>query len=229
MTMGSSPRRPDHPFPAYLRGISAIRDQGPHRVARDSLVKLGPMLAVTVVPGPQDSVELTEMPEPAEADGPVVVGTEAIGICGTDLEIINGEYGAAPPGSERLILGHESLGRVIEAPPGSGVEPGDLVVGIVRRRDPVPCRACAAGDWDMCTNGRYTERGIKGRHGFASERFRSHPEHLVKVSAELGDLGVLRQPTSVGANAWEHIEVIGRRATGAQRKVLVTGAGPIGL
>src|SRR5689334_4969182 len=142
------------------------------------------MRAVTVVPEQHGSLELVEMPEPPEADGPVLVATEAVGICGTDLEIVAGEYGLAPPGAERLILGHESLGRVLSAPTGTGLHDGDLVVGIVRRRDPVPCPACAAGDWDMCTNGDYTERGIKGRHGYASERFRIHPENLVKVDAD---------------------------------------------
>jgi len=185
--------------------------------------------AVTVVPGLKDSVDLIDAPEPPEADGPVLVETLAVGICGTDLEIVNAEFGAAPPGAERLIVGHESLGRVVRAPAGTGLFPGDLVVGIVRRRDPVPCPACAAGDWDMCTNGRYTERGINGRHGFASERFRSHPEHVVNVSATLGELGVLLEPASVVAKAWEHIERIGRRATWAPTKVLVAGAGPIGL
>jgi threonine dehydrogenase-like Zn-dependent dehydrogenase len=187
------------------------------------------MRAVTVEPGTKDSVALTDVPEPPEVDGPVLVETAAIGICGTDLEIVNAEYGTAPPGDDRLVLGHESLGRVVGAPAGTGFHLGDLVVGIVRRRDPVPCAACAAGDWDMCSNGRYTERGIKARHGFASERFRSHPEHLVKVDPALGDLGVLLEPASVVAKAWDHIERIGRRATWAPRKVLITGAGPIGL
>src|SRR5271166_6543538 len=124
------------------------------------------MRAVTVVPGLGDSVDLIDVPEPPEADGPVLVETLAVGICGTDLEIVNAEFGIAPPGEERLVIGHESLGRVLQAPTGSGLSPGELVVGIVRRRDPVPCPACAAGDWDMCTNGLFTERGIKGRHGF---------------------------------------------------------------
>ena len=187
------------------------------------------MLAMTVIPGQQGSVAITDMPEPAAGDGPVLVETQAIGICGTDLEIINGDYGWAPPGQERLIIGHESLGRVAEAPPGSGLSPGDLVVGIVRRRDPVPCAACAAGDWDMCTNGQYTERGIMGRHGYASERYRIHPEHLVAVDPALGTHGVLLEPATVVAKAWDHIEKIGRRSTWAPRKVLITGAGPIGL
>ena len=87
------------------------------------------------------------MPEPPDEDGPILVQTQAIGICGTDVEIIGGEYGSAPPGQDRLIIGHESLGRVAEAAPGTGFGAGDLVVGVVRRRDPVPCPACAAGHW----------------------------------------------------------------------------------
>jgi glucose 1-dehydrogenase len=187
------------------------------------------MLAMTVIPGQQGSVAITDMPEPAAGDGPVLVETQAIGICGTDLEIINGDYGWAPPGQERLIIGHESLGRVAETAPGTGFGVGDLVVGIVRRPDPVPCPPCAAGDWDMCTNGGYTERGIKARHGFASERYRIHPEYLVAVEPALGILGVLLEPATVVAKAWDHIEKIGSRATWAPEKVLVTGAGPIGL
>ena len=187
------------------------------------------MQAITVIPGQQGTVTLTDMPEPPDGDGPVLVRTHAIGICGTDLEIINGDYGTAPPGQDRLIIGHESLGQVIQAPPETGFTPGDLVVGIVRRRDPVPCPACAAGHWDMCTNGQYTERGIKGRHGYASERYRIHPEYLVAVDPQLGNRGVLLEPATVVAKAWDHIEKIGRRATWAPRKVLITGAGPIGL
>ena len=73
------------------------------------------MRAVTVIPGQQGSVALTDTPEPRGEDGPVLVQTQAIGICGTDLEIINGEYGSAPPGQDRLIIGHESLGKVIRS------------------------------------------------------------------------------------------------------------------
>ena len=187
------------------------------------------MRAITVIPGRAGSVALTDMPEPPPDNGPVLVQTQAIGICGTDLEIINGEYGWAPPGQDRLIIGHESLGRVAEAAPGTGFAPGDLVVGIVRRPDPVPCPACAAGDWDMCTNGQYTERGIKARHGYASERYRIHPDYLVAVDPALGTLGVLLEPATVVAKAWDHIEKIGRRSTWAPARVLITGAGPIGL
>jgi threonine dehydrogenase-like Zn-dependent dehydrogenase len=81
----------------------------------------------------------------------------------------------------------------------------------------------------MCMNGRYTERGIVGRHGYASERYRIHPENLVPVDPALGILGVLLEPATVVAKAWDHIEKIGNRAAWAPQKVLVTGAGPIGL
>jgi threonine dehydrogenase-like Zn-dependent dehydrogenase len=185
--------------------------------------------AVTVVPGQAGSARLDDVEEPPEADGPVVVDTLAIGVCGTDAEILGGRYGWAPPGRQRLIIGHESLGRVAEAPSGASVAPGDLVVGIVRRPDPVPCPSCAVGEWDFCRNGRYTERGIKSHDGYCSERYRIDPDFLVPVAPELGTLGVLLEPASVVAKAWEQAEAIGGRAQWEPRVGVVTGAGPIGL
>jgi threonine dehydrogenase-like Zn-dependent dehydrogenase len=188
------------------------------------------MRAVTVRPGLANSVALTEVSEPAPSEGAVLVKALALGVCGTDREIIAGEYGWAPQGADHLILGHESLGRVIDAPPGAGFAAGDLVAGIVRRPDPVPCSACAQDAWDMCRNGQYTERGIKERHGYGSELFRVEPEFLIKIDPKLGILGVLMEPTSVVAKAWEHVLRIGGREKGWQPQcALITGAGPIGL
>jgi threonine dehydrogenase-like Zn-dependent dehydrogenase len=187
------------------------------------------MQALTVQPGQADSARVDEVEEPRLEDGPVLVQTLAVGVCGTDLEIMSGNYGWAPPGKERLIIGHESIGRVLEASPDSGFVAGELVAGIVRRPDPVPCVSCAAGEWDMCRNGRYTEHGIKEVDGFLRERFRIEPRYLVKCAHELGIEGVLIEPASVVAKAWEHIEKIGMRAVWKPQVVLVTGAGPIGL
>src|SRR5882757_7897451 len=188
------------------------------------------MRAITVSPGIANSAQLDEVPEPPLGDGAVLVRTLALGVCGTDREILSGVYGFAPPGERRLVLGHESLGTVEDAPEGCGLVPGDLVVGIVRRPDPQPCPACAVGEWDMCRNGDYTERGIKERHGYGAERFRVEPEFAVKVEAGLGMLGVLLEPASILAKAWDHTERIGQRARGWEPKsLLVTGAGPIGL
>jgi glucose 1-dehydrogenase len=187
------------------------------------------MKAVTVVPLQAGSLQLTELPEPPEEDGQVLVRTVGVGVCGTDIEIIGGEYGWAPPGEDRLAIGHESIGEVLEAPEGSGLAAGDMAVAIVRRPDPLPCRNCAVGEWDMCVNGNYSEWGIKEHHGYARERYRITPEFLVKVDGGLGDLGVLLEPTTVVAKAWDHIERIGSRAVWKPKTVLVTGAGPIGL
>ena len=81
----------------------------------------------------------------------------------------------------------------------------------------------------MCSNGRYTERGIKQVHGFMSERWRIEPEYVVRVDKSLGLLGVLLEPTTVVAKAWEQILTIGQRTFWDPRTVLVVGAGPIGL
>lgn len=187
------------------------------------------MKALTVIPKRPDSAELSDIGEPDPAEGAVLVQTLAVGICGTDLELVAGEYGWAPPGHERLVLGHESLGRVLEAPDGTGLSEGDLVVGIVRQPDPEPCPNCAVGEWDMCRNGNYTEHGIKELDGFARERYRIAPEFAVRLDPPLEQVGMLLEPASVLAKAWEHTEAIGRRARWEPRTVLITGAGPIGL
>ncbi len=188
------------------------------------------MRALTVAPGVVNSARVDDVADPPLSDGAVLVKTLAIGVCGTDHDIVGGRFGWAPPGETRLVIGHEFLGVVQEAPADSGVKAGDLVAGFVRRPDPVPCSACAAGEWDMCRNGRYTERGIKERHGYGSEFFRIEPDFLVKVDSSLGIAGVLLEPTSVVAKAWDHTERIGRRSRSWRPKtLLVTGAGPVGL
>ncbi|MFC4018327.1 glucose 1-dehydrogenase [Micromonospora sp. GCM10011542] len=187
------------------------------------------MRAVTVKPGTPNSLRLVEdQPEPAGEEGAILVEALAVGICGTDHEIVAGEYGEAPPGEERLVIGHESLGRVLEDPTGT-LRPGDLVAGIVRHPDPVPCVNCAVDEWDMCRNGRYTEHGIKALPGFARDRWRIQPKFAVGLDPALAQVGVLLEPTSVVAKAWDHIERIGHRAEWEPQTVLVTGAGPIGL
>jgi threonine dehydrogenase-like Zn-dependent dehydrogenase len=187
------------------------------------------MQAITVVPLQAQSARLDDLPEPSPEEGELLVQTLAVGVCGTDLEISQGEYGWAPPGRERLVLGHESLGRVLDAPAGSDLAAGDLVVAIVRQPDPEPCVSCAAGEWDMCRNGRYTEHGIKELDGFMRERYRIDPGSAVKLDPALERTGVLLEPTSVVAKAWEQIERIATRAVWSPRVILVTGAGPIGL
>lgn len=187
------------------------------------------MKAITIIPGKANSASLQDVPDPEMSEGTILVRALELGICGTDFELISADYGWAPPGSDHLILGHESLGEVEQAPVHSGLKKGDLVAGIVRRPDPVPCIACAIGEFDMCRNGQYTERGIKERNGFGSQYWRIEPEYAVRLDAGLRQVGVLMEPTSILAKAWNHIACIGERAEWKPETVLVTGAGPIGL
>jgi glucose 1-dehydrogenase len=186
------------------------------------------MRALTVIPLQPGSAAVVDMPDPEPGPGDLLVDGLALGVCGTDREIIDGDYGWAPPGSERLILGHESLGRVAD-PGDSDFAAGDLVVGVVRRPDPEPCVACARGEFDFCRNGQYTEHGIKELHGYGSERWTVEADYAVKLDPGLETVGMLMEPTSIVAKCWDQIEKIGSRAYFAPERALVTGAGPIGL
>jgi len=185
--------------------------------------------ALTVVPLQSNSLAVSEVADPQPKEHEVLVDGIAVGVCGTDREIADGNYGWAPAGKDRLVIGHESLGRVRTAPVGSGLAQGDLVAGVVRRPDPVPCGACAHGQFDMCRNGRYRERGIKELDGYASEAWTIEQDYVVKLDPHLSTAGVLMEPTSVVAKAWEQVSAVGERAWFQPKRALVTGAGPIGL
>ena len=187
------------------------------------------MKAITVEPHKPETTYLEDIPEPDPSGGSVLVEAIAVGVCGTDVEIVEGKYGWSPRGKKRLVLGHESLGRVLDPGPTGMFQEGELVVGIVRRPDPVPCPNCAVGEWDMCRNGQYTEHGIKGLHGFGAERWRIDPDYAVKVDAALGLNAVLMEPTSVVAKVWDHVDRLWRLAEAPPRRALITGAGPIGM
>lgn len=187
------------------------------------------MRALTVQPGTAGTAQVDDRPDPTPADTELLVEGLAVGVCGTDREIAAGDYGWAPPDRDRLVLGHESLGRVRHAPTGSDFHDGDLVVGVVRRPDPVPCGACAHGEFDMCRNGRYTERGIKELDGYAAELWTVETDYAVRLDPRLAEVGMLMEPTTVVAKAWEQVDAVGARSFYDPRRVLVTGAGPIGL
>lgn len=174
--------------------------------------------------GDKGRLSLGDVPEPPPEDGEILVEAIALGICATDRHLIR-RPPRSPHRRDWLVLGHESLGRVLQAPEGSGFAPGDLLAGIVRRPDPVPCRSCALGEPDRCENGRYTERGIIGRDGFGSDRFRIEVANAVRLERSLGVLGVLMEPTSIVAKGWERVDRLVER----RERALVLGAGPIGM
>jgi glucose 1-dehydrogenase len=81
----------------------------------------------------------------------------------------------------------------------------------------------------MCRTDSFGERGIVRLHGYGSERWRVEPDFAVSILPRLGRIGVLLEPASVLAKAWDQVDQISRRAFFARGRALVTGAGPIGL
>jgi threonine dehydrogenase-like Zn-dependent dehydrogenase len=187
------------------------------------------MHALTVQPKQARSLALRSIAAPSVVPGKLLVRCLEIGICGTDGEIIAGQYGEAPTGHDHLVIGHECLGEVIQPVPETAFASGDLVVGFVRRPDPEPCENCAVGEWDMCRNGRYRERGIKAADGYAAEHFTLSPDYAIRLPDRLRSVGVLTEPMSVVAKAWEQIRRVGARSAWHPSCALITGAGPVGL
>lgn len=193
------------------------------------------MRAVVVRP-PAPGARLEEMPEPSVADGLVKVAVLEVGVCGTDRDIVDGKYGTPPDGGPSLILGHENLGTVVEVGDGvAGFSPGDLVVATVRRGCG-SCRFCRAGRSDFCETGRFTERGIRGAHGYMADFYVERPDYLVKVPKRLRDCAVLLEPMSVVEKAMdEGRRVLDRKEpTPGERdpsvpRALVAGTGAIGM
>ena len=184
------------------------------------------MIALLTLPGTPHSTTVDEVPDVAPAAGEVLLRTLRVGVCGTDREIDEGLFGAAPEGEEQLVLGHELLARVERD--GHGFERGELVAATVRRSCG-HCAACAAGAPDACMTGDYQERGITRLHGFGSELVAEAPEHLVRIPAELGTLAVLAEPASICARGIRHARAIGDRQPWKPARALVLGTGAIGM
>lgn len=191
------------------------------------------MKAITVRPGTAHSAGLRDIPKPSVADiaggRGVLVRVLQVGLDGTDGEINAGEYGAAPEGSDFLVLGHESLGVVDEVGPAvSELAAGDLVVARVRRRghsfyDQI-------GMPDMTTDDEYFEHGISRVHGFLTEYYVEDPEYLIRIPSGLRDVAVLLEPTSVVEKGIHQAYEIQRRLkVWRPRRAAVLGAGTIGL
>ncbi len=191
------------------------------------------MKAVAVRPGVAGSAHLADVPRPDLADIPggrgVLVRVLRVGVDGTDREINAAEYGMAPPGSDVLVLGHESFG-VVEAvgPNVRELVPGDYVVATVRR--PGHSLYDAIGTSDMTTDDTYYERGINLRHGFLAEYYADDADFLVKIPVGLAEVGVLLEPTTVVEKGIaQAFEIQRRLRVWRPRRAAVLGAGTIGL
>lgn len=196
------------------------------------------MKAIGVLPARRE-IRLVDHPEPRVA-GPDEVKLRIldVGVCGTDKEICTFQYGAPPPGFEHLVLGHESLGEVVEAGQGvQGLAPGDLVVTMVRRPCPhATCASCRHDRQDFCFTGDFTERGINKAHGFMTEFIIDRSKYMHRLPAPLRNVGVLVEPLTIAEKALIQVwDVQGRlpwtaaAGSGAGSRAVVLGAGPVGL
>jgi len=186
------------------------------------------MKAITIIPKTPNSMKILEVKKPSMKNDEVLVKIIRVGIDGTDKEIIRGDYGEAPKGSKYLIFGHESIGRIEKV--GSKVthfKIGDLVVASVRRPD--DCINCKSGETDMCIEGNYKERGIKGMHGFLAEYYVEKPQFLTLIPKRLEKIGVLLEPLSVVEKGIRIGYEVQKRLIWNPKNALVTGSGTLGL
>jgi glucose 1-dehydrogenase len=193
------------------------------------------MKAIAVFPA-EGRIGLVDHPEPTIAT-PTQVKLRMldVGICGTDKEIAAYDYGTPPADSPYLIIGHESLGEVVEiGAQVTRVKRGDLAVPTVRRPCGLPeCVACAAGRQDFCYTGQFTERGINQRHGFMSEFVVEEEHYLNPVPPTLRDVAVLVEPLTIAekgvAQLWQVQKRLPWATPGQPHRAVVLGGGPVGL
>src|SRR5881296_203717 len=200
------------------------------------------MKAIAVFPGRREVKLIEQEPPTLRAPTDVRLRMLDVGVCGTDREICAFQYGTPPAGSEYLVIGHESLGEVAEVGSAvSRVKPGDLVITMVRRpclhED---CMACRAGRQDFCFTGDFSERGIKGLHGFMAEMVVDDERYMRVVPRALRDVAVLVEPLTIAEKALIQLDQVQQRlpwacALGAGQarqtchRAVVIGAGPVGL
>lgn len=192
------------------------------------------MQAIAVIPGKAGSIHLRDVARPTLDDLPggsgVLVEVLRVGVDGTDREIVAAEFGTPPDGEDHLILGHESLGRIVEAGPQSPgwARPGTLVVATVRR----PGRSLydRIGYPDLTTDEVVFERGINRLHGFLSEWYADDAAYLVPLPDSLESVGVLLEPLSIAEKAIRQaLEIQRRLHVWRPQRCAVLGAGTIGM
>src|SRR5436853_3444986 len=191
------------------------------------------MKAISVFPGKPNSVHVADLPKPSLDQVPngrgVLVKVLRVGVDGTDKEINAAEYGAAPPGYDFLVIGHEGFGQVEAVGPNvTEFKPGDYVVATVRR--PGNSIYDLIGTSDMTTDSVYYERGINLLHGYLAEYYVDDAEFIVKIPRGLKEVGVLLEPTTVVEKGIAQAYEIQRRLrVWRPRRAAVMGAGTIGL
>src|ERR671928_448453 len=192
------------------------------------------MKAIAVHPGTANSMHLRDAPDPSVDDVPggrgVLVEVVRVGVDGTDREINAAEYGAAPPGDDYLITGHESFGQIVAVGPNvpTTIRPGAYVVASVRR--PGSSIYGKIGLQDFTTDDVYYERGINLLHGYLTEYYVEDHQYVFPLPQSLVDVGVLLEPTTVAEKGVNHAFEIQRRLkVWEPRSACILGSGTVGL
>jgi 2-desacetyl-2-hydroxyethyl bacteriochlorophyllide A dehydrogenase len=159
---------------------------------------------------------LTEVPRPELADGAVRVGIRHIGICGTDYHIFEGTH---PFLEYPRVMGHELAVEVVDAPAASGPSAGDLCV-VNPYISCGTCVACRAGKPNCCVT--ISVLGVH-RDGGMTDLVAVPAKNLIAAPGLTADECATVEFLSIGAHA------VRRAAVNERDRVLVVGAGPIGL
>jgi len=212
--------------PCELIDVVTVTVTVAQRRRRAVACTVAPVRAMRVVPGRLESAEFVWLEEPRLRVGEYLVESLLVGLCGTDRELLARTPAAEVP----LTLGHESLGRVVEAPEGGRIPVGALVVGVIRGACTAACDACRVGRFDQCRSSPLVERGLYGADGYGSERWAAAEDRLVQVPQSLGRFGVLVEPLSSLVKGRDRMRAVrGTLPIANSDRLLVAGAGPIGV
>ena len=170
----------------------------------------------TVVCQSPGELQCVDRPVPQAGPGEVLLRVRRIGLCGTDMHIFRGTqpYLAYP-----RVMGHELSGEVVTAPEGSGLAEGDPVY-VMPYLSCGRCVACRRGKTNCCT--QLQVLGVH-RDGGMAEYLAIPAQFVFRTDGISLDDAAMLEFLAIGAHA------VRRGAVGAGLKVLVVGAGPIGI
>jgi 2-desacetyl-2-hydroxyethyl bacteriochlorophyllide A dehydrogenase len=170
----------------------------------------------TVICDRPGALSLIDRPEPRPAAGEALLRIRRIGICGTDYHILGGRQ---PYLTYPRVIGHELGAEVVEAPAGSGLAPG-MVVVVIPYLSCGTCRACRRGLTNCCR--RISVLGVHQDGGMA-EYLAVPVSNLIPAPDLSLDQAAMVEFLAIGAHG------IRRGAITPEDRVLVVGAGPIGM
>ena len=168
---------------------------------------------VCVRPG---ELTIERRPPPRREAGEVLVAVRRVGICGTDYHIFEGKH---PFLQYPRVMGHELAVEVLEAPADAGIAPGEICA-VNPYISCGTCVACRNGKPNCCV--RIAVLGVH-RDGGMTEQLALPVANLVRAPGLSADACATVEFLAIGAHA------VRRSAIAGPTRVLVIGAGPIGL